>query len=179
MGYPKSKMKVAIAVSVVVLVVVAISLAKGPHGSVLLTQQDAVQSFDLITGTGFQTGTATGTISGTTFVSFQFLPSGPPSGDALPVTFANKVIVTDIDGDQIFFDNNGTGTLHLGGPGPFHGSGGPMTGTYVVTGGTGKYQSWVVGTTFNYSAIYTNPPTPPGGLGNAYVKITRPSDSED
>lgn len=141
-----------------------------PH--VLLKQQDAVQAFNLFTGQGFQIGTATGLISGTTFVEFQFAPAGPPSGDVLPIVFQNKVIVTDIDGDQVFFDNNGTGSFHLGVPGaPFQGSGGPLTGTYVVTGGTGKYAQWQTGATYTYRAIATNPPSP-GGLGTVYVEVT-------
>jgi len=140
---------------------------------ILFTQQDAVQAFDLGTGKGFQIGTATGSINGTTFVDFQFVPSGPPSGDTLPINFVNKVTITDIDGDQLFFDNNGTGSFHFGIPGfPFQGSGGPLRGTYVLTGATGKYHNWKVGTTFTYKAVATNPPVPPGGLGNVYVEIS-------
>ena len=148
--------------------------AQEPRGvASMFTQQDAVQSFDFVTGKGYQIGTATGRISGTTFVSFQFAPSGPPVGDALPITFHNEVIITDIDGDQIFFDNDGTGTFHLGIPGAdFRGSGGPLRGTYVVTGATGKYAAdWKVGTTLDYKAIATNPPSPPGALGTVYVQI--------
>jgi len=141
-------------------------------GPALFIQQDAVQSFDLVTGRGYQTGTATGWISGTTFVEFQFLPSGPPAGDALPITFQNKVLITDLDGDQVSFDNNGTGTFHLGIPGAdFRGSGGPLLGTYVLTRGTGKYQDLAVGTTFGYRAIATNPPN--GNLGNVFVNVLR------
>jgi hypothetical protein len=140
---------------------------------ILFTQQDAVQAFDLTTGKGYQIGTATGAIAGTTFVEFQLVPAGPPSGDALPITFQNSVIVTDVDGDQLFFDNSGSGTFHLGVPGfDFRGSGGPLTGTYVVTGGTGKYQQWKIGTTFTYRAVMTNPPSPPGGLGSVYVEVS-------
>lgn len=148
--------------------------AQGTRGvKTLFTQQDTVQAFDLNTGEGHQVGTATGQISGTTFVQFQFAPSGPPVGDALPITFRNKVIVTDLDGDQIFFDNDGTGTFHLGVPdAPFKGSGGPLTGTYVVTGATGKYRDWKIGSTYTYRAIATNPPTPTGTLGTVYVQIT-------
>jgi hypothetical protein len=141
-------------------------------GAALLTQQDAVRGFDLATGVGFQSGTATGQISGTTFVTFHFIVSGPPVGDVLPITFSNKVILTDLDGDQIFFDNNGTGSFHLGVPGaPFLGTGGPLVGTYVVTGGTGKYQARSVGTTYSYRAVWTNPPTPSAGFGNVYVEV--------
>jgi hypothetical protein len=50
--------------------------AQGTRGvKTLFTQQDAVQAFDLSTGEGYQVGTATGEISGTTFVQFQFAPS--------------------------------------------------------------------------------------------------------
>ena len=56
--------------------------------------------------------------------------------------------ITDIDGDQIFFENDGTGSFHLGIPGfAFAGSGGPLRGTYVVTGATGKFSQWKVGST--------------------------------
>lgn len=172
--------KTAFAAAVVAFGLFAATFASAtpPPTVVLFTEQDTVQAFDLVTGKGYQVGTATGLISGTTFVDFQFSPAGPPSGDALPITFENKVIFTDLDGDQLFFDNNGTGTFHLGVPGfSFQGSGGPLTGTYVVTGGTGKYQSWAVGTTFKYRAISTNPPTPPGGLGTVFVKITGPANT--
>jgi hypothetical protein len=169
--------KAGLAVAALVLLVVSVSVASAQagnpwFGNPLFTQQDAVQAFDLVTGSGYQIGTATAKISGTTFVEFQFAPTGPPVGDVLPISFQNKVIITDIDGDQIFFDNNGTGSFHLAVPGAdFKGSGG--TGTYVVTGGTGKYQSWTVGSTYRYRAIFTSPPTPPSALGNVYVEIFR------
>jgi hypothetical protein len=138
---------------------------------VLFTQQDAVQSFSLATLAGYQTGTAIGQISGTSYVDFHFAFAGPPSGDVIPISFHNKVIITDIDGDQIFFDNDGTGSFHLGVPGfPFAGSGGPLRGTYVVTGATGKFSGWKVGTRFTYKAVATNPPN--GALGNVYVEVS-------
>ena len=138
----------------------------------LFTQQDAVQAFDLLTGRGFQIGTAVGLVSGTSYVEFQFAPTGAPTGDVLPIAFHNKVTITDIDGDQVFFDNDGTGSFHLGVPGaPFKGTGGPLRGSYVVTGGTGKYATWKVGTKFGYKAVASNPPAP-NGLGNVYVEVT-------
>jgi hypothetical protein len=166
---------------VVAVVVVTAAMVSGPGARaqespnvhILFTQQDVVKAFDPITGKGVQIGTATGAIAGTTFVDFQFAPAGPPVGDALPITFQNKATVTDIDGDQLFFDNDGSGTFHLGVPGfDFKGSGGPLTGTYVVTGGTGKYQQWKIGTTFTYRAIITNPPSPSGTLGTVYVVVS-------
>lgn len=138
----------------------------------LISQRDAVQAFDVLTGKGFQTGTTGGAIAGTSYVNFQFTIVGPPGPNgALPITFSNKVIITDLDGDQLFFDNTGTGQFHVGIPGdPFAGTGGPLTGTYVLTGGTGKYASWTVGSTYDYRAIATNAPN--GALGNVYVQVT-------
>jgi hypothetical protein len=140
---------------------------------ILFTQQDAVQAFDLATGQGYQIGTAKGMISGTTSVQFQFAPVGPPVGDVLPIVFHSKVIVTDVDGDHIFFDNDGTGSFHLGAPGAvFKGTGGPLTGTYVLTGATGKYHGWRIGSRYGYHGIATHPPSPPGGLGTVYAEVT-------
>jgi hypothetical protein len=165
---------VATVIAVVSFAAAPAAQAQEPRGGApLFTQQDAVQAFDFLTGQGYQVGTATGRISGTTFVSFQFVPSGPPSGNELPFTFHNTVIVTDIDGDQVFFDNDGTGTFHLGIPGSdFRGSGGPLKGTYVVTGATGKYADWKIGTTFAYKAVATNPPSPAGALGTVFVQVS-------
>ncbi len=139
-------------------------------GDALVVQRDAVQAFDLATGKGFQIGTATGKISGTTFVDFQFAPTGPPTSDPFPITVSNKVIITDLDGDQISFDNVGTGMFHLG-TGSFMGTGATLTGTYAVTGGTGKFSSWTVGTTYSYRAVWTSPPPPGTGFGNVYVEV--------
>lgn len=147
---------------------------------ILFTQQDAVQAFGA-NGHGFQIGTATGMISGTSFVEFQFafLAPVPDADGSFPIAFQNKVIITDIDGDQIFFDNDGTGKFFAGIPGsPFIGTGGPLRGTYVVTGATGKYRRWRVGRTFNYRAIATNPPAP-GGLGNVYVEVSTRRNAND
>ena len=165
----------AVAALVLIAVIASVSSAwSEPRRHILFTHQDAVRSFDLATGRGVQIGTATGTISGTTFVEFQLSPTGPPVGDVLPIAFQNAVIITDIDGDQIFFDNSGTGSFHLGIPGSdFRGSGGPLTGIYVVTGGTGKYQEWEVGSEYGSRAVLTNPPSPPGGLGSVYVEVSR------
>ncbi len=150
----------------------ALAQTGGGNIHVLFTQQDVVQAFDLVTGKGYQVGTATGQIAGTTFVEFQFTPTEPPTTDPFSIAFTNKVTITDLDGDQLYFDNTGTGTFHLGIAPGFSGSGGPLTGTYVVTGGTGKFADWKVGTTFTYRAIATNPPTPPGGFGNVFVEIS-------
>ena len=163
----------AFAMAFAVLFVPATFAQNVRSAHVLISQHDAVRAFDLVTGKGYQTGTSSGLISGTTFVEFQLSPSGPPTDDVLPIVFHNKVIITDIDGDQLRFDNDGTGEFHLGVPGfPFEGTGGPLTGTYVLTSATGKYSAWKVGTKLFYRAIMTNPPSPQGGLGNVYVEVT-------
>ena len=88
-----------------------------------------------------------------------------PAGRALPITFSNKVIITDIDGDQLLFDNTGTGKFNIG-LRAFVGTGGPLTGTYAdqrhrqVRDVEGRLDG-------DYRAIATNPPN--GALGNVYV----------
>ncbi len=164
----------ALAGLVIVFAAMWVPSASGQSIRLDFVQQDAIKAFDFGSGQGFQTGTVTGRINGTSFVAFQFTPSGPPVDDALAFTFQNKVIITDIDGDQLFFDNNGSGTFHLGILGAtFKGSGGPLRGTYVLTGATGKYADLKIGTTLEYRAISTNPPSPPGGLGTVYAEVSR------
>ena len=159
---------------IVLAVVFSATLGASDEGRRLLfAQRDEVQAFDVATGVGYQTGTTTGRVIGTSFVDFHFTITGPPGADgALPIAFNNKVIITDLDGDQLFFNNPGTGRFHVGVPGDkFVGTGGPLTGTYVLTGGTGKFATWKVGTTYDYRAIATNPPKA-GALGNVFAQIT-------
>src|SRR5579864_1482092 len=115
-GGSRMRASATVAALVVSIVVGAAARARADDRDdrTLFTQQDAVQAFNLATGAGFQTGTARGLINGTSSVSFQFTIVGPPVGDALPITFHNTVVITDLDGDQIFFVNDGTGSFHLG-----------------------------------------------------------------
>lgn len=174
-----------VTITAVLLLVLTVSVARAqapdpPFARALFTQLDAVQAFDLATGKGIQVGTVTGIIAGTSYVETQVVVTGPPVGDGVPVAFTNKVVITDVEGDQVFFDNNGTGTFYVGLPASaFKGWGGPQTGTYVVTGATGKYQShapryrrWAVGTTYRSRAILVNPPSA-GVLGSVYVEVSR------
>jgi hypothetical protein len=157
-----------------VVLVLACSLVRSANAQKqdVIHQQDAIQAFDIATGAGYQIGTATGPVAGTTYVQFQYTITGSAgSNGALPVSFQNKVLITDIDGDQLSFDNNGTGQFHVGLPGdPFQGEGGPMTGTYVLTKGTGKYTNLPVGTQLSYKAVLTDPPRA-GALGTVYVEL--------
>ena len=147
----------AAALIVLALVFGATLRASDEHRRLLFAQRDEVQAFDVTTGIGFQTGTTTGSVVGTSFVKFHFTITGPPGANgALPIAF----------------DNKGTGFFHPGLPGdPFRGTGGPLSGTYVVTGGTGKFATWKVGSTFAYRAIATNPPKA-NALGTVYVQVT-------
>ena len=130
------------------------------RANILFTQQDEVKAFDPATGTGYQIGTAVGKISGTSYVAFTFTA---PASDGT-FTFKNVAIITDLDGDQITFENVGRGVFH-----PIvQGTVGTLTGTYEVTIGTGKYASWV-GNKYNYSAVATNPPIL--AFGNVYAEI--------
>jgi len=151
------------------------------QGRSTLIQQDTVQAFVLnqatFAGDGYQTGTATGLINGTSSVIFHFQVIPIPGADgSFPFSFHNTVVITDIDGDQVTFDNDGQGRFYGLLPSFFIGSGGPLTGTYVVTGGTGKFSSWRVGTTFNYKGIASNPPN--GQLGTVYVEVSRPGQNQ-
>jgi hypothetical protein len=175
------KATVIVAVFTVMVALVSVSSARAEDSRsmhIQFIQQDAMQVFDPATGKGYQIGTATGEISGTTFVEFQFTPVGSPVGEMFPITFQSKVIITDIDGDQLFFDNDGTGSFHFGNlSSDFRGSGGPMTGTYVVTGATGKHQKnhrWEVGSKYSYRAVWTKPPSPPERLGTVYAEVGYP-----
>lgn len=150
------------------------------RANILFTQQDEVQEFVLNpltgTGTGFQTGTAIGKISGTTFVAWTFQLVTPIVHDKATISFDNTVIVTDLDGDQITFKHVGTGLFHFAfdPSDTFKGSGGTLTGTYEVTDGIGKYAAWV-GYRYNYRGVATNPPQVTAAnqpaLGTVYAEI--------
>ncbi len=154
------------------------------RANILFTQQDEVQEFVLHNpdathpapwGTGYQTGTAVGKIAGTSYVGWNFQVASPIVDDKATIAFVNTVIITDLDGDQITFEHSGNGLFHFAfGPDTFQGTGGTLDGTYEVTGGIGKYASWV-GKRFNYRGVATNPPraTLAGApaLGTVYAEI--------
>ena len=62
-------------------------------------------------GTGRQVGTVTGringrTIEGTSIVNFQFfIDPNQNNPDGITITFVNRVVLMDLDGDQIAFYN--------------------------------------------------------------------------
>lgn len=130
--------------------------------NVLLKQQDVVTVFNFATGHGQHVGTVTGIISGTSIVDFQYIPTGPTTID-----FDNKVVITDLDGDQLSIRNQGTGRLVVPIDATIFGWGGPLTGTYQVLSGTGKFVSWI-GKTYPYRGVSGNPV---GGLGTVYAEV--------
>ncbi len=149
------------------------------RNNILFTQQDEVQQFILDlgtgTGTGYQTGTAIGKISGTTYVSWSFQVVAFLSDTKGTISFDNTVIITDLDGDQITFKHEGTGLFHFAfnpGNDVFQGTGGTLTGTYEVTDGIGKYASWV-GNKYDYRGVATNPPqpNPVTKFGTVYAEV--------
>src|ERR1700730_13056199 len=119
------------------------SAVSNPNASglaIIFTQRDTVVDFNPATGVGLQVGTVAGSIVGTSVVNFQFTPVSQTD-----ITFDNRVIITDLDGDQIVFRNPGTGRFiipPLSDPssplGNLFGVGGPLSGTYVTLSASGK-----------------------------------------
>jgi hypothetical protein len=150
----------------VLAVPAAFGQAASNRGNVLFTQQDRVVAFNPNTGAGQQVGTATGKINGTSIVSFQFIPD-PDFLHNFKITFVNIVVLTDLDGDQIKFINEGSGQfINPIDPNVF-GTGGPLVGTYRAVDGSGKYFSWI-GKKFPYRAVASNSTT---ALGSVYVEV--------
>jgi len=143
----------------------------GSAPNVIFTQRDTVVDFNPGTGVGLQVGTVDGRIVGTSVVNFQFTPVSQTD-----ITFDNRVIITDLDGDQIIFRNVGSGkfivpplsdsTSPLGN---LFGLGGPLSGTYNCLKASGKY-AYLVGRVFPYRSVATNPARA-GFPGQVYVEV--------
>ena len=140
---------------------------KGEHPPLLsFTQQDHVLVFNAPPGDGkgLQVGTVTGTFNGkpivaTSILNFEF--SFPNPNNINEITFENTAIITDLDGDQILFENVGTGLfINPLDPAVF-GIGGPLRGTYKVIDASGKYRVLLRLSerkrTFCYRAVASNP----------------------
>ena len=153
---------IVILAGVIVVPQVAGQAGNTSRSNVLLTQQDQILVFNFQTGAGRQVGTVTGKVTGTSIVDFQFTPTTPET-----FTFDNKVVITDVDGDQVRIRNQGTGRFITPIDSSVFGLGGPMVGSYEVLAGTGKSAFWV-GKKFPYRAVLANPA---GGLGTVYVEV--------
>jgi hypothetical protein len=167
--------------------------ADGQKSEILFVQRDKVTTFNPTSGTGVESGTATGAINGVSLTNFYFTTttSSPPCSttSSFPCfTFNDHVGITDIDGDQIIFDNVGTGKFifpnGLFDPTPnvptqvlqsaLGPQGGPLTGTYKVVATSGKYvKAYPLGLVLQYRAIAMNPNN--GDTGSTYVEVYSPS----
>lgn len=170
---------------------------------VMFSQQDRVLRFNTLSGEGIQVGTAKsqrgcgpGQITGDSIVNFRFNIVELPN-----LEFDNRVGITDLDGDQIIFENKGTGRFVIpplidpgasllnqvfggtpvpcpGFGGPCAGVGGPLEGTYRVVATSGKYvELYPIDTEFLYRGVAYNPSSPPADnfdLGTVYVEVYWP-----
>jgi hypothetical protein len=142
--------------------------AWGPD--VIFVQRDTVVEFNPATGLGTQVGTVEGRIQGSSIVNFQFRPVSQTD-----ITFDNRVLITDLDGDQIIFRHVGTGRFivpPLSDPdspiGNLMGIGGPLVGTYEAIKASGKWE-YLVGRKFPVRSISANPAKPLPGP--SYVEV--------
>ena len=137
------------------------------------TQRDTVVDFQPGTGLGLQVGTVEGLIAGTSIVNFQFTPLSQTE-----IKFDNRVLITDLDGDQVIFKNVGNGRFLIppltdtSSPlGNLMGIGGPLVGSYECLQATGKFL-FLVGRKFAYRSVASNPARP-GFPGQVYVEVYR------
>lgn len=139
---------------------------------IFFIQNDLVIAFNQNTGVGGQIGNVLGAIGGTSITNFQFVPKSQTA-----ITFDNRCLITDTDGDQILFRVLGTGqfitplvdtTSTLG---TLQAIGGPLVATYIALQGSGKY-AFLVGREFPCKMAATNAANPSSGaLGNVYVEV--------
>lgn len=164
------------------------SSRRGEHSpGVSFTQRDKVLEFNAPPagdGTGRQVGTVTGringqTIEGTSIVKFQFfIDSNQNDPNGTSISFENAVLLIDVDGDQIVFENVGVGLFVPPLAPDVFGIGGPLRGTYEVIDANGKYSDLKDlsrrARTFCYRAVASNPPGDPAdpkNLGTVFVKV--------
>ena len=147
----------------------AAGAAEATTPDILFTQRDTVVDFQPGTGLGLQVGTVAGKINGTVITNFQFTPLSQTE-----IRFDNRVLITDIDGEQILFRHTGNGRFiqpltENSALGSLMGTGGPLAGTYECTQASGKW-SFLVGRKFGYKSVAVNPARP-GYPGQVYVEV--------
>jgi hypothetical protein len=136
-------------------------------------QRDTVINFNGGTGVGNQLGTVEGTITGTSITNFQFIPTSQTT-----IKFDNRCVVSDLDGDSIIFDVNGTGSFLVPPPsdpnnalGNLISLGGPLRATYTAIITTGKY-AFLQGRKFPAKMMAVNAVNNSNGvLGQVYVEV--------
>jgi hypothetical protein len=136
-------------------------------------QRDSVTAFNPSNGLGTQVGTTEGTITGTSITNFAFVPTSQTT-----ITFDNRCLITDTDGDSIIFDVNGSGSFLIPPPSDPNSSlgnllalGGPLVATYTALIATGKYE-FLVGEKF--PAVFSAENAVGGSsglLGTVYVEV--------
>lgn len=136
-------------------------------------QRDVVTAFSPTTGLGTQIGTTEGVITGTSITNFAFTLTSQTT-----ISFDNRCLITDTDGDSIIFDVNGTGEFLIPPPSDPNSSlgnllalGGPLVGTYTAIIATGKY-AFLVGEKFPVVEAAENAVGGSSGtLGTVYVEV--------
>ncbi|HEX4278190.1 MAG TPA: hypothetical protein VHZ74_22705 [Bryobacteraceae bacterium] len=135
--------------------------------------RDTVINFNGNNGLGNQLGTVEGVITGTSITNFQFIPTSQTT-----IKYDNRCVVSDVDGDSIIFDVNGTGSFLAPPPsdpsnplGNLIALGGPLRATYTVLIGTGKY-AFLVGRKFPAKMMAVNAVQNSNGvLGQVYCEV--------
>ena len=136
--------------------------------------RDTVINFNGSNGIGNHIGTVEGAITGTSITNFQFLPTSQTT-----ISYDNRCLVTDLDGDQILFQVIGTGRF-LAPPisdatnrtlGNLMSLGGPLVATMTAIQATGKYV-FLIGRKFPCKMAAANAVNPSAGvLGNVYGEV--------
>lgn len=136
--------------------------------------RDTVINFNGATGVGNQLGTTEGVITGTSITNFQFIPTSQTT-----IKYDNRCVVSDLDGDSIIFDVNGTGQFLVPPPtdvdNPLLGNlialGGPLRATYTAIIATGKY-AFILGRKFPGKMMAVNAVQNSAGvLGQVYTEV--------
>ena len=135
--------------------------------------RDTVVNFNGSTGVGDHCGTVEGGITGTSITNFQFIPTSQTT-----IKYDNRMLISDLEGDQIIFQVVGTGSFIIPPPtdpssplGNLFALGGPLTATCTVTVATGKFL-FLVGRKFPCKMIASNVTNPSAGvLGNVYGEV--------
>jgi hypothetical protein len=135
--------------------------------------RDTVINFNGNTGVGDHCGTVEGEITGTSVTNFQFIPTSQTT-----ITYNNRCMISDINGDQMIFQVVGTGQFIVPQPtdpsstlGSLIALGGPLVATFTVTVATGVYE-FLVGRKFPGKMAAQNVVNPSSGvLGNVYGEV--------
>jgi hypothetical protein len=136
--------------------------------------RDTVINFNGSNGIGNHIGTVEGAITGTSITNFQFIPTSQTT-----ITYDNRCLITDLDGDQIVFQVIGTGRFlapPLSDPanktlGSLMSLGGPLVATMTAIQASGKY-AFLLGRKFPCKMAASNAANPSNGvLGNVYGEV--------